>query len=198
MNMYAIEQYGYPIIFLNILLESFGFPLPGEITLTVSSALAGEGELNIVLVLVLAFTAAVIGDNIGYILGRLGGRALVLRFGKYIFLSDQRFRKLERLFEHYGQEIVLAARFISGLRQLNGVIAGTFNMHWKKFVLYNAVGAALWVAAWGSLAYILGRHTHNIYEVFRRLELAGMLVLLAGALLFLARHILRRNKRRER
>jgi membrane protein DedA with SNARE-associated domain len=159
--------------------------LPGEMTLIISSMIASRGKLNIVKVLCIAFAAAVIGDSIGYWIGRLGGRAIILRYGKYIFLSESRFQKVEQLFSRYSQRIVFAARFIAGLRQLNGLVAGTLAMPWKRFVLFNAMGAALWVAFWGILSYFLGHHAHNIYLFFYRFEIISFGILVIMIVLFL-------------
>ena len=105
----------------------------------------GTGRLSIVLVVLLGFLAAVIGDNIGFAIGRFGGRRLVERFGRYILLTPERLDKATGFFERRGAGIIIVARFVEGLRQANGIIAGTTGMHWARFLAFNAVGAALWV-----------------------------------------------------
>lgn len=116
---------GYLTIAALVLLENFGIPVPGETALIAGAAYAGHGHLNIVAVAVVAFIAAVIGDNIGYAIGRSAGRRLVTRYGRYLLLPPARFARAEQFVTRHGPEIIIAARFIEGLRQLNGIIAGT-------------------------------------------------------------------------
>lgn len=150
-----IHQYGYWAVFLAIFLEDFGLPMPGETTLIVCSLFAALGELNLTLVGLLGFSGAVLGDNTGFYIGYYGGRKIILKWGKYVFLTDTRMKKLEHYFEKRGAMIVVAARFIQGLRQFNGIIAGISKMRWKKFILFNLIGAALWVGLWIGAANVL-------------------------------------------
>ena len=112
---------------------------------------------------VIGFCAAVIGDNIGFAIGHFGGRPLVERFGHYVFLTPERLDKATRFFEHHGGKIIVVARFIEGLRQANGIVAGISGLHWAKFVAFNALGAALWVAVWTTIGYVSGDHIDTIY-----------------------------------
>src|SRR5215470_12434200 len=106
-----------------------------------AAVLSGFGQLNILGVLVVAWLSAVIGDNIGYAIGYFGGRRLVLRFGRYMFITPARLANIERFFTKYGPGVVVAARFVEVLRQLNGVVAGISRMRWQRFVVFNAIGA---------------------------------------------------------
>ena len=115
-----IAQYGYGALFGVLFAESFGLPLPGEAFLVTASFLATQGQLNIWLVGLTAWTAAVLGDNVGYAIGRFGGRRLVIRHGARVGISAERLNRTERFFAHYGPEIVIVARFFPVLRQLNG------------------------------------------------------------------------------
>jgi len=151
-----IIQYGYGALFGVLFAESFGLPLPGEAFLVTASFLATQGQLNIWLVGLTAWTAAVLGDNVGYAIGRFGGRRLVIRHGARVGISAERLNKTERFFARYGPEIVIVARFIPVLRQLNGIVAGSAGMGWKRFVIYNALGGLLWVGAWSSGVYYFG------------------------------------------
>lgn len=150
-----IHQYGYWALFFAIFLEDFGLPMPGESTLIVCSLFAAIGELNLVLVGLTGFLGAVMGDNTGFAIGHYGGRKVILKWGKYVFLTEERLKKLERYFEKRGGIIVAVARFIQGLRQFNGIIAGISRMRWKKFFLFNLIGAVLWVGLWIGTATIL-------------------------------------------
>ncbi|MFA5004353.1 MAG: DedA family protein [Candidatus Saccharimonadales bacterium] len=173
----TIHHYGYFAVGGLLFLEDFGIPAPGETTLIAAAFFAGAGDLNIFLVLLTAFFAAVLGDNLGYLIGRTGGHPLVLRFGKYVFLTSGRLEKAEAFFTRNGGRVVVVARFIEGLRQLNGIIAGITEMHWKKFVAANALGAALWVTTWGLVGYLGGDHIETIYRYGTRVALAAVLVL---------------------
>jgi membrane protein DedA with SNARE-associated domain len=147
-----------------VLVEDFGVPVPGETTLILAAVYAGAGRLNVWLVGIIGFAAAVTGDNIGFAIGHFGGRALVERYGRYIFLTRERLDKATGFFERHGGKIVAVARFIEGLRQANGIIAGISGMHWAKFLAWNAVGAALWVAVWTCVGYFSGNHIDTIYH----------------------------------
>lgn len=124
-----------------------------------------------------AWAAAVLGDNVGYAIGRFGGRRLVVRHGARVGISAERLNKTERFFAHYGPEVVIVARFFPVLRQLNGITAGSARMGWKRFVVYNALGALLWVGAWSAGVYYFG---HQIEAWLLRVPTVGLW--LAGAL----------------
>ncbi len=151
-----IAQYGYGALFGVLFAESFGLPLPGEAFLITASFLATQGQLNIWLVGLTAWIAVVLGDNAGYAIGRFGGRRLIIRHGARVGISAERLNKTERFFSHYGPEIVIVARFFPVLRQLNGIVAGSAGMSWKRFVSYNALGGLLWVGVWSSGVYYFG------------------------------------------
>ena len=153
----VIGDYGYLAVALGILLEDFGLPTPGETLLITGAILASGGGLNIYILLPLAWLGAVIGDNIGYLIGYYGGHRLMLRYGGRIGITEERLQYVERFFERYGGWVIVFARFVVVLRQFNGIIAGTLEMHWLHFVVLNAIGAALWVGFWGMLAYWLGK-----------------------------------------
>ena len=151
-----LVQYGCGLLFVVVLLESTGLPLPGESLVVAGGLLAGEGSLHILLVLGAAFFGSIIGDNIGYLVGRRYGRAMVVRWGERFGLGEKRFKMVEERFQNYGIAVVLVARFIIILRQLNGFVAGTMKMNWPVFFLYNSLSAALWSFAYGGLAYLFG------------------------------------------
>jgi membrane protein DedA with SNARE-associated domain len=182
-----LEHYGLWVVALFVLVEDFGIPVPGETVLIAGAVFAGSGRLNIVAVGVVGFLAAVAGDNIGYAIGRFGGRALVERWGRYVFLTKERLDKAERFFGRHGGKIVVVARFIEGLRQANGIIAGISGMRWLKFLACNALGAALWVGTWVSVGYFAGQHITAIYNAITNYSLYAAIaavVIIAGWLLF--------------
>jgi membrane protein DedA with SNARE-associated domain len=164
----TLDNYGYLAVAGFVLIEDFGVPVPGETILILGAVYAGTGRLNILLVALIGFLAAAVGDNIGFAIGHLGGRPLVERFGGYILLTPERLQKATDFFERHGGKIVVVARFIEGLRQANGIIAGITGMHWAKFLAFNALGAALWVAVWTSVGYFSGSHINTIYNAATR------------------------------
>lgn len=136
----VLDKYGYLAVAAFITVEDFGVPVPGETILIAAAVYAGAGRLNIFVVVAVAIAAAVLGDNIGYLIGHFGGRRLVLRWGKYVLLTEERLDKAEAFFEHHGGKVVTIARFIEGLRQANGIVAGTSDMPWRRFLIFNALG----------------------------------------------------------
>jgi membrane protein DedA with SNARE-associated domain len=189
-----LDQYGYLAIAGLILLEDFGVPAPGETVLIAGAIYAGAGRLNIVAIIVLAVAAAVVGDNIGYLIGRFGGRTLVHRFGRYVFLTPRRLDAAERFFTRHGGKVVTIARFIELLRQTNGIIAGLSDMSWRKFLAFNALGAVLWVGTWAGLGDLAGNNITAIYEQIHRYQwpvLAAVAVVLAALIVW---RVLRRRR----
>ena len=151
-----VRTYGAVALFVVIYLESFGAPLPGESALVAASVLAGRGDLPIAGVVAAAWLGAVLGDSTGYMIGRLGGRPLLMRFGPRVGLTAERFELVAKRIRSNGFVLVLTARFVVVLRQLNGLVAGAVLMPWLRFVAANTLGAVLWVAVWGLGPYLFG------------------------------------------
>jgi membrane protein DedA with SNARE-associated domain len=190
-----LDRWGYLAVGFLVFAEDFGVPAPGETILIAASVYAGAGRLNVVAVAVVAFAAAMLGDNLGYAIGRFGGRALALRFGRYVFLTQERLAKAEGFFARHGGKVVVVARFVEGLRQANGIIAGISGMYWLRFLAFNTLGAALWVGTWVSVGYLAGSHIETIYNEVNRYSLyvlAAVGVLIAA---LIARHLRRRRGR---
>ena len=191
-----LNHFGYWAVLLLVMIEDFGIPVPGETVLIAASVYAGAGRLNVVAVAVVGFVAAVLGDNIGFAVGHFGGRALVLRWGRYVRLTDERLAKAEGFFNQHGAWIITVARFIEVLRQVNGIVAGTTGMRWLRFLAFNALGAVLWVGTWVSLGYLAGGHIGTIYHYITQYSyylLIALAVLLAG---YIVRRVLRGRRRR--
>jgi membrane protein DedA with SNARE-associated domain len=191
----TLDNYGYLAVAGFVLLEDFGVPVPGETILILGAVYAGTGRLNIFLVGLIGFLAAVAGDNLGFAIGHIGGRRLVERFGRYVLLTPERLDRATGFFERHGGKIVTVARFIEGLRQANGIIAGITGMHWAKFLAFNALGAALWVAVWTSVGYLSGSHINTIYDDATRYD--TYLAVAVGVLIvaYIARRLWKRRKR---
>ncbi len=192
----ALDQFGYLAVAGFVLLEDFGVPVPGETILILGAVYAGTGRLQIWLVGLLGFFAAVVGDNIGFAIGHFGGRPLVERYGRYVFITPERLDKTTNFFERRGARIIIVARFIEGLRQANGIIAGISGMHWARFLAYNAIGAALWVGVWSCIGYFSGNHLTSIYHAVSR---AGIYALIAAVVLlaaYIGWRVMRARRRR--
>jgi len=177
-----VHDYGVWAVFGVVFFESFGAPVPGESLVIGSALLAAKGDMHIGPLLGAVWLGAVLGDNVGYAIGLFGGRRLVLRYGARVGITEPRLARVEAFFRQFGGEIVLVARFFVLLRQLNGITAGTVAMPWAKFLLYNALGAALWTAVWGYGAYALGHHMTAILPWVHRFGYAAVaLAVLVGA-----------------
>lgn len=158
-----LDRYGYAASFGAVMVEGMGIPAPGQ-TLLVASALdAAKGGLNIGSLLALTTLAAVLGNSIGYWLGRWGGKTLLDR----IKVNPRHQQKMERFYNQYGGWVIVIGRFVDGLRQLNGMVAGILEMPWRRFMIFNVLGAVLWTSAWGLGTYLLER---NIAGVFHGVE----------------------------
>jgi membrane protein DedA with SNARE-associated domain len=171
-----IHSYGSAAVFVILTFESLGMPLPGESLLVVASILAGRGEISFPGLLLSAWAGAVIGDNIGYLIGRTLGRTLLRRYGQKVGIKPENLQKVEAVFARYGAVAVGFARFINILRQLNGVVAGALEMHWLKFLFFNALGGAAWVAAWTTAGYYLGTHDAKLEELVYKLGAYALVI----------------------
>ena len=190
----VLGRYGYLAVVGLVVTEGFGLPAPGQTVLMVAGALAGTGRLSLALVVGLGWLAATLGDNIGYVIGRFGGRRLVLRFGRYVMLTELRLTKAEQVFDRHGGKIVAVARFVDGLRQVNGIIAGLAGMSWWRFLAFNAAGAAVWTAVWTTAGYLAGDHVALIYGQFRRYERYLLIALGVAVLAVLAQRLIHHGR----
>ncbi|MFC3181980.1 DedA family protein [Cypionkella sinensis] len=181
-----IHHYGGIVLFVSLTLETLGLPFPGESALILSATLAGSGKISIWVVAISAWCGAVLGDNIAYVIGRKYGRTVVTQYGARFGVTESRYARVEAIFARFGPLMVIAARFVVLLRQMNGLVAGTAGMHWAAFALSNMVGAALWVGFWTTLAYqfghsadvlpFIGRHIGLLASALMALALIGLLV----------------------
>jgi membrane protein DedA with SNARE-associated domain len=150
-----IGRYGYLIVFLGVMLEGVGIPLPGETVLITAGALAHRGSLTLWETMVMGGLGAVMGGQVGYCVGRFGGRPFVLRWGRYTFITPERLERAETFFERHGGKAVFFARFITGLRVFGALVAGMSRMSWRKFTLYSVLGGVVWATAAVALGYFL-------------------------------------------
>jgi membrane protein DedA with SNARE-associated domain len=180
-----IAQFGYLAVLTIVGLESIGIPLPGETTLITAAVYAGATHrLNIVGILAAAIAGAIIGDNIGYLLGHWGGYRLLVRYGRYIRLDQRRVKVARYLFYRYGAEVVFFGRFTAILRAYAAFLAGTTRMPWPRFLLFNALGGVAWVVLYGSAAYFLGTQIERLSRPLAiGFGIAGAVAIVAGFLL---------------
>jgi membrane protein DedA with SNARE-associated domain len=188
---HLVQVAGYPLLFLLVTGESSGVPIPGETALITAAVLASRGKLSIELVIVLAATGAIVGDNIGYLIGRKGGRWLLERPGRFHRQRLEVLRTGEPFFERHGSKAVYFGRFVLGLRVWASWLAGATRMPWRSFVLWNALGGISWAVAIGLIAYFLGNSAGNAIETF---GIYGLFAALAAAATALFMH--RRARRR--
>jgi membrane protein DedA with SNARE-associated domain len=185
---HLIHIAGYPLLVLLVMSESSGIPVPGETALIAASLLASRGDLDIALVIVLAAAAAIVGDNIGYMIGRKGGRWALERPGRF---HRERLRVIatgEPFFERHGPKAVFFGRFVLGLRVWASWLAGATHMRWRSFLLWNALGGICWATVVGLIAYFLGRSAGNALQTFGLFGLAAAVLALITALVLHRRH----------
>jgi undecaprenyl-diphosphatase len=177
-------RYGYFVVFFGVLLENAGVPVPGETILLAGAALARFGHLALPDVIIVAVAGAVLGDNIGFFIGRRGGRVLLER-GRMFGLTAARLAQFDAFFARHGAKTVFIARFVTGLRVVGAILAGASTLPWGRFLLFNFAGAVAWASTFGTVGYALGYSWETIERWIGHLGLALLLVLAAaGAVAF--------------
>jgi membrane protein DedA with SNARE-associated domain len=178
----ALVHYGYWAVAALLLLEGAGLPLPGETILLLASFLAySDHELQLPWVIVVGTVASALGGEIGFALGQRGGRPLIERYRHVFSIRSETVERGDRLFERYGAAAVFLGRFLFGMRVLASLLAGALHMPWRKFVLFNFLGAAVWVSAICGAGYLFGGHWGRLAHDLRRVDLlVGIVVVVAG------------------
>lgn len=187
--MRLLTVYGYWAVLLFVAIESMGIPLPGETMLIVAAIYAGTTHrLSLLLVIIAAATGAILGDNLGYWIGREGGYRLLRRYGHYLHLDEHTLKLGQYLFFKHGSKVVFFARFVALLRALAAFLAGTNRMPWRSFLLWNAVGGVIWAVLYGLGGYFLGESIHRLTGPIGPITIALGLLAAAAALLFVRRN----------
>ncbi|HEX9417359.1 MAG TPA: DedA family protein [Gaiellaceae bacterium] len=185
---HLVENYGLIILFLLVGMESAGVPLPGETALVTAGVLASRGNLDIVEVIVVAASAAILGDNAGYWIGREGGLRLLDRWEFTRRLRDRLLPPAKRFFDAHGGKTIFIARFVAVLRVTAAWIAGMTHMPWWRFLVWNAAGGICWAILVGLVAYYLG---HAAADAIQRYGLiGGGVAVVLGILVFVGMHYL--------
>jgi membrane protein DedA with SNARE-associated domain len=185
-------RYGYAVVFIGMFLENTGVPVPGETMLLAGAALSRYGSLKLSWVILAAIAGATLGDNLGFFIGRRGGRALVERYGALLGMTPARLAQFDRFFDQHGAKTVFVARFISGLRVFGAILAGASRLTWSRFLVFNALGAIVWAVTFGAVGYALGYSWHTLEQWIGRSGL--VLLVLVGVIGALA--VLRARWRR--
>jgi len=185
---HLVSVFGYPLLFLIVMSESSGLPVPGETGLITAGVLASQGKMQIELVIAIAAAAAIIGDNIGYVIGRKGGPWLLERPGPFLRQRREVLVVGTPFFERHGPKAVFFGRFVLGLRVWASWLAGATHMPWRSFVLWNALGGIVWATTIGLIAYFLGHSAGNAIETFGLFGLAAVVFALVSGLILHRRH----------
>jgi len=183
---HLLATYGYLAVFLFVMIESSGIPFPGETMLITAAAYAGTGRLLIPFVIASAAAGAVLGDNLGYIVGRTGGRVIVDRYGKYVHLDARKIKVAERFFDKHGDKTVFIGRFIAVLRAWAAFLAGVNRMHWLKFFAFNAAGGITWSVLYGTLSFELGKSLQD--KLFTWIGRGGLILAAIAAVVVFVLH----------
>jgi membrane protein DedA with SNARE-associated domain len=193
-NIFALlrdffHDYGYWTIAIALLLENAGIPVPGETILLFASFLAfSEQELHVPVIIATGTAAATLGDNLGYMIGRRGGRPLLERYQHIFRIRPKTIARGERLFARYGSLTIFFARFIFGMRIIAGPMAGVLHMEWKRFVIFNFLGAVVWVTVITMVGYFFGSQWDVLLRVMKRINFGIAAVVGVLALLLWLRH----------
>lgn len=197
----ALHTVGYPAVVLFVMIESSGIPFPGETMLLLASFYAAiDHQLNIALIIACAALGAIIGDNIGFYVGRTGGKAFVERYGRYLFLKPRHLERAEKFFAKYGDKTVFFGRFVAILRAWAAFLAGVNQMRWRTFLIYNAAGGILWATIFGLLGYYAGRVFHDNFASVEHLAstiswIAGGVIVVVVLIIVLVVYLRRRRTR---
>ena len=184
-----IQTYGLWVLFGVVMMECLGIPMPGETALVGAAIYAGSTHrFDIVSVVLVAATAAIVGDNIGYLIGRSLGLRLLMRYGKYIHLNDSRLKVAQYMFLRHGGKIVFFGRFVAILRTYSALLAGVNRMDWRHFVVMNALGGICWASLFGIGAYLFGEQATRVAEPVSLALFAGAIVLVIAAMVFFRYH----------
>jgi membrane protein DedA with SNARE-associated domain len=168
-----LTDYGYWAVAAALLLENAGLPVPGETILLLASFLAySEHRLGLPWIILVGVCAATVGDNLGFAIGFYGGRRLLERYQKTLHIRPDVIARGEDLFARYGAATIFVARFIAGMRIVAGPLAGVLRMSWRKFLLFNFLGAVLWVSVIAGVGYLFGKHWERLVDLVQDANLA--------------------------
>jgi membrane protein DedA with SNARE-associated domain len=196
---HLLMTYGYLAVLVLVGLESTGIPLPGETMLLTAAIYAGTTHrLHIALIIAAAAAGAILGDNLGWWVGREGGYRLLRRYGSYVRLDTRRLKLGQYLFRRYGGQVVFFGRFVAVLRTFAAFLAGANRMPWRRFLLFNAAGGILWATLFGMGGFLLGKEIHRLAGPVRIVAVVLAALATIAFLLFLRRNESRLEAEAER
>lgn len=196
---HLLMTYGYLAVLVLVGLESTGIPLPGETMLLTAAIYAGTThQLHIALIIAAAAAGAILGDNLGWWVGREGGYRLLRRYGTYVRLDTRRLKLGQYLFRRYGGQVVFFGRFVAVLRTFAAFLAGANRMPWRRFLLFNAAGGILWATLFGMGGFLLGKEIHRLAGPVRIVAVVLAVLATIAFLLFLRRNESRLEAEAER
>jgi membrane-associated protein len=190
------QEYGYPVLFLGVMLENAGLPVPGETAVLVAGFLcsdagqefvgsqAGPHHLRLPWVILLTIVAAILGDNLGYWLGRRFARPRLQESKRFLFLTPRILEKFEVYFHQFGTWTIFFARFITGLRVVGAMAAGTAGMRWRRFLLANAAGACAWATVMSLVGFFSGEYLPTVAKWIGRSGMIALVALVVTAAFF--------------
>jgi membrane-associated protein len=185
------ENVGLPVVFLLVAIETMGIPVPGETALVTAGIVASRGRLSIEAVIAVAAAAAIVGDNVGFAIGRKLGRRLLTAPGPFLHHRRRVIAVGEPFFDRHGPKAVFLGRWVTGLRITAAWMAGVTRMSWPTFLFWNALGGIAWATSIGLLAYFAG---HTAEKLIHIAGLGGAAVVVVGGLALL--FVLRARRRR--
>src|SRR6266496_5002540 len=183
-----VDQYGYVILFLGVMAENASLPVPGETILIIASFYSHHGNLVLSDVIVLATIGCILGDNISFYLGRRLGRRFITQYGGYFLSTPHRLNQVEHFFQRHGDKTIFLQRWITGVRVIGALVAGTTQMPWSRFLLFNCLGAVTWVTTISLLAYLFAVNLPILLKILSRSSWTFLGLLLAiGVIVYLKR-----------
>jgi membrane-associated protein len=184
-----LRHYGYWAVAIALLLENTGLPVPGETILLLGSFLAfSQRQLQLPWIIVVGIASATLGDNIGFFVGLRGGRPLLNRYRQWFRSSKEAIANGERVFQRYGPATIFFARFVAGLRVIAGPLAGILRMEWRRFAIYNFLGATVWVTVIATVGYVFGRHWERLLHIVKEFNITILVIGVIVVVLMLWRH----------
>jgi membrane protein DedA with SNARE-associated domain len=191
-----VESLGYPGLFLLIVLESTMVPIPSLLVMPFAGYLASQGTFSLPVILVINSSAALTGSLLSYWLGAAGGKPLLLRYGKWVFVRPKDIEKAEAYFARHGGMTVLIARFLPVVRHLISIPAGIARMPLPKFLLQTFLGSTIWGGGLMVVGYVLGSQWEEVATKAKRIDLVIAGLIVVAILAFAIRFVVRRRRER--
>jgi membrane protein DedA with SNARE-associated domain len=183
-----VDQYGYIILFFGVMAENASLPVPGETILIIASFYSHHGNLILLDVILLATVGCILGDNISFYLGRRLGRPFILNYGKFFFITSHRLAQVESFFQRHGDKTIFLQRWVTGVRVIGALVAGTTSMPWPRFLLFNCLGAVTWVVAISCLTYLFAVNLPVLLKILSRSGWTLLIVVIVLAMGFYVKH----------